>query len=277
MAGFMNRLLVFVMIILIGKGSVLSAQSLDCGKPPELPYKSQETEKLRGELEGKAQLLSRLIGNADLKGAVETERNTLFQSADQVLAAWQANYLSYVFCASVMSDKSLSVEKRIDAWRQFQQAMQAPKAELTPHDVENIKLLLEDIKSNAPKLLELLATKDLSDKYPLAYALLYSDTHKTLYYNVPNDSGVSVDLENIKTIDVSLNRLCVSGFTLIVRTARLQISNSACFSMRPGTIWHLTALGGNPTVAVDIEALGQSNEGVAWVIGFKPYTPRSSL
>jgi hypothetical protein len=124
------RLLLLVCLVLavIGGSSIVSAQPLDCGKPPELPLKSQETEKLKGELEGKAQMLSRLIGNADLKGAVETERNTLFQSADQVLAAWQANYLSYVFCASVMSDKSLSVEKRIDAWRQFQQAMQPQKS-----------------------------------------------------------------------------------------------------------------------------------------------------
>jgi len=123
-------MLVLVALV-VGNNGLVSAQPLDCGKPPELPYKSQESEKLKGELEGKAQMLSRLVGNADLKGAVETERKTLFQSADQVLVAWQANYLSYEFCASVMSDKSLSVEKRIDAWHQFQQAMQPAKGAAT--------------------------------------------------------------------------------------------------------------------------------------------------
>jgi hypothetical protein len=92
-ASDMIRFLVFVMVALVGNSDMVSAGTLDCGKPPELPYKSQESEKLKGELEGTAQMLSRLVGNADLKGAVETERNTLFQSADQVLAAWQANYL----------------------------------------------------------------------------------------------------------------------------------------------------------------------------------------
>jgi hypothetical protein len=157
----MIRFLVFVIVALVGNSGAVFPQSLDCGKPPELPYKSQESEKLKGELEGKAQMLSRLVGNADLKGAVETERNTIFQSADQVLAAWQSNYLSYVFCASVMSDKSLSVEKRIDAWREFQQAMQPPKAALTQSDVAYIKQLLENLSTNAPELNKFLASREL--------------------------------------------------------------------------------------------------------------------
>jgi hypothetical protein len=258
-----------LIVALVGNSVVVSAQTLDCGKPPELPYKSQETEKLKGELEGKAQLLSRLVGKGDLKGEVETERNTVFQSADQVLAAWEANYLSYVFCASVMSDPSLSVEQRRDAWKQFQQAMQPPKAELTQHDVLEIKQLLENLNANAPELLELSKKNlGLEAKYPLGYALLYSDNHKTLYKNFPTTSNINVDLENIKVESISDNNICVSGFTLIVRTARFGTGTS-CFLATPGRIFHLLQLG-SPPVAADIEALGQSNGGVAWVIGFRP-------
>lgn len=90
--------------------------------------KYQEFEKFKGDLDGKAQLLSKLLGHAELKGAVEAERNTIFQSADHVLAAWQASYLSYVFCAKVMSDENLSTQIKIDAWRQFHQAMQPQKS-----------------------------------------------------------------------------------------------------------------------------------------------------
>src|SRR4051794_28457088 len=86
-------LMVFTRIIIFLAFSCIcysaNAQSVDCGKPPELPLKQQETEKLKGDLEGKAQLLSRLVGTGNLKGAIETERNTIWQSTSETtIAAW---------------------------------------------------------------------------------------------------------------------------------------------------------------------------------------------
>lgn len=265
----MLRLLVFALLTLACCGRVATAQSLDCGKPPEVPFKSQETEKLKGELEGKAQLLSRLIGNADLKGAVTTERNTIYQSADQVLAAWQAAYISYVFCASVLSDKSLSPDKRIDAWRQFQQAMQPPKAELTQVDVAEIKRLLENLNTSAPKLNNILASLGLDAKYPLGYALFYSNGGKTLHYGVPNNNNdVFFDPANIKVLALTDTGLLFTGLSLEV-SGRGKIAGNNMFmvtNLAPGSIAPLTIANG---IAIEAELLGRSSEGVAWVIGLR--------
>src|SRR4051794_4165440 len=115
---------IFGAIVLIRTTAL--GQLLDCGKPPELQFKSEETESLKGNLESQAQFLSKFVGGAGLTGEATAARKTIYQHADKVLAAWQAGYLSYVFCASVMQDKSLSTEKKINAWRQFQEAMLPP-------------------------------------------------------------------------------------------------------------------------------------------------------
>jgi hypothetical protein len=224
------RLLVCLVLAVIGGSRTVSAQPLDCGKPPELPLKSQETEKLKGELEGKAQMLSRLIGNADLKGAVETERNTLFQSADQVLAAWQANYLSYVFCASVMSDKSLSVEKRIDAWRQFQQAMQPQKSAVSVirnafSSTQSIKILPPSLGGNDTLTLANVATLLLGPYYTAFGVTLFLDT-PALRLPDKQTAGISIEGARLSpymgksyTFDMVQNQrqeVVVAGRTFIV-------------------------------------------------------------
>jgi hypothetical protein len=94
-----------------------------CGSPPLLPVQSQEYESIKGELEGKAEFLSRLIGNGNLKGAVEAEHRTIYQAADAIQAAWQSAYLSYLFCSTVMSDNTMSSQEKLNAIVVFRQGM----------------------------------------------------------------------------------------------------------------------------------------------------------
>jgi hypothetical protein len=117
------RSFAFVLVAMLASVRVVSAQSLNCGAPPPLPVQSQEDEKIKGELEGKAQFLLRLVGGGDLKGAVEAERRTIYQSADKIQAAWQAAYLSYLFCSTVMSDNSISSQEKLSAILVFKQGM----------------------------------------------------------------------------------------------------------------------------------------------------------
>jgi hypothetical protein len=119
----MRRSFALVLIAMVAGSRIVSAQSLNCGTPPQLPLQSQEEEKVKGELEGKAQFFSRLVAGGNLKGAVEAERRTIYQSADGVQAAWQAAYLSYLFCSTVMSDKSVSSQEKLSAILIFRQGM----------------------------------------------------------------------------------------------------------------------------------------------------------
>lgn len=95
-----------------------------CGSPPELPMKAGETDRIKGNLEGKAQFLSRLVGDASLAGNIENERQTIYQSSDKIFAAQQDAFLLYMFCISVMGDKSLSTQDKITAIRQYKQPLQ---------------------------------------------------------------------------------------------------------------------------------------------------------
>jgi hypothetical protein len=119
----MLRSFAFVLIAVLAGGRVVLAQPLNCGTPPQLPLQSQEQEKIKGELEGKAQFFSRLVAGGNLKGAVEAERRTIYQAADVLQAAWEAAYLSYLFCSTVMSDSSISSQEKLSAILVFRQGM----------------------------------------------------------------------------------------------------------------------------------------------------------
>jgi hypothetical protein len=73
----MLRSFAFILVAMVPSICVVSAQPLNCGTPPQLPTQYQEEEKIKGELEGKAQFFLRLIGGGNLKGAVEAERHTI--------------------------------------------------------------------------------------------------------------------------------------------------------------------------------------------------------
>jgi hypothetical protein len=94
------------------------AQS-ECGPPPTFSATQSVSENLKGELQGQADFLSKLVGNAQLTGAVQAARTSIYQTSDQAFAAQKDAYLSYLFCVIVMSDKTLSTQARLDALIEF--------------------------------------------------------------------------------------------------------------------------------------------------------------
>jgi hypothetical protein len=46
-----------------------SRLKLDCPAPPQLPVQSQEDEKIKGELQGRNQFLTRMLANGHFQGA----------------------------------------------------------------------------------------------------------------------------------------------------------------------------------------------------------------
>jgi hypothetical protein len=108
---------------IIAAARVAFAQSLECPAPPQLPVQSQEDEKIKGDLQGKAQFFIRMLANGNFQGAVEAERKTIYQSAIGLQAPWEAAYLTYLFCSTVMSDKALSSQQKLSAIIVFRQGM----------------------------------------------------------------------------------------------------------------------------------------------------------
>jgi hypothetical protein len=97
------------------------AQHAICGRPPEWDIKSQDTESLKGDLQGKAQLLTKFLGSANLSGQIQTERETLYKNSDEPEARRQDAYLAYMFCVLIMDDKTQSTNEKIKAINEFKQ------------------------------------------------------------------------------------------------------------------------------------------------------------
>jgi hypothetical protein len=108
------RIAIPIVFLLVCAGHA-RAQHPVCGKPPDWDIKTQDTDKLKGDLEGRAQLLTKYAGGVGLSGQIQTERETLYKNTDATEARRQDAYLAYMFCVIVMDDKTLSTQDRIKA------------------------------------------------------------------------------------------------------------------------------------------------------------------
>ncbi len=122
------------------------AQHPVCGTAPEWDIKSENQEKLKGDLQGKAQALSKYIGSADLSGQIQTERQTIYKTTDQSEARRQDAYLAFMFCVLIMDDKTLSTGDKLKAISEFKQP--APPAKKVNEDDVAAKKLRSALQHN---------------------------------------------------------------------------------------------------------------------------------
>jgi hypothetical protein len=113
---------IFVAVLTVNILNVLPvfAQDAPCGQVPEFTNKSEESEQVKGDLAGKAQALSKLVGSAEITSQIDKERRTIYQSSDKNEAALHDHYLSYQFCLLLREDKTLSTIEKfklLQEWR----------------------------------------------------------------------------------------------------------------------------------------------------------------
>jgi hypothetical protein len=99
--------------------SPVFAEDSTCGPAPSLPTTASSTESLKGQLQGQADFLSKLVGKAELAGQVEAARNSLYQSSDSFFAAQKDAYLAYLFCSIIMKDNTLTTSDKLKALQEF--------------------------------------------------------------------------------------------------------------------------------------------------------------
>ncbi len=85
-------------------------QQPSCGDPPRVDDQS-----LKGDLEGKAKFLSSLVGDASLKGQMETARTDVFSKYPNADRTRSDAYLEYMLCSLVLSDPKLSAAEKFRA------------------------------------------------------------------------------------------------------------------------------------------------------------------
>jgi len=103
---------IIIVLLSLASFSMNVYASSVCGEPPPL---SNET--LKGELDGKAQFLSKFLGNVDLGGNIETAKHEViskYPNADTVLLDL---YLQYQTCTILMDDNSMSTSEKLKELR----------------------------------------------------------------------------------------------------------------------------------------------------------------
>ncbi len=125
------RSLYFLAAVLAGSFSPAFGQAANCGKPPEYESRLEQSDKLKGDLAGKTQFLSRFLGSADLSGKIETERRELYKNSDGAEAARQDAMLAYMFCNVIMNDRSMSAADKINAIQEFRKPLSKPQSSWT--------------------------------------------------------------------------------------------------------------------------------------------------
>jgi hypothetical protein len=108
------RTIVVAFAIALAAPSLANAQQ--CGEPPRVDDFS-----LKGELDGKAKFLSSFLGDAGLKGQIETARTDVFSKYPNADRARSDSYLQYMLCTFVLSDPKLTPQEKFRALQEFRQ------------------------------------------------------------------------------------------------------------------------------------------------------------
>lgn len=111
------------------------AQHPVCGKAPEFDSRLENSERIKGDLAGRAQALARFVGTAEVSGRIEVERREIYKSSVGTEAARADAYLAYVFCVLIMDDRSIPTTEKLKAIQEFRRPLAAaapPTIDLTP-------------------------------------------------------------------------------------------------------------------------------------------------
>jgi len=109
----MKTILVIIITLVPVSGIFAATHSL-CGDPPPVV-----NETLKGELNGKANFLSKFIGNANLKGKIEASRIEIFSKYPNANKVILDHYLLYQTCVILMQDKSLTTKEKLKELRKM--------------------------------------------------------------------------------------------------------------------------------------------------------------
>lgn len=108
------RTVVAVAIVLSASSAAVRAQQISCGDVPKIQRSVEE--KLKADVQGKAQLFTKLLGNADVQGAVERSKTELYQEHQDVGKDEIDLYFAWVSCQTIVSDQNLSSTDKVNQW-----------------------------------------------------------------------------------------------------------------------------------------------------------------
>lgn len=113
---------IIVAIFVLTLGSELHAQ-VQCGTQPNIPPDVQQ--RIQGDVEGKAQVFSKLLGDVNLKGKVDSSKNEVYQKYKDLDRAQIDQYMIWVSCQGIMSDQKLDTSEKVKLWLEIYRELTA--------------------------------------------------------------------------------------------------------------------------------------------------------
>jgi hypothetical protein len=132
--------------------------------------------------------------------------------------------------------------------------------------LQHIEALLE--AQNRDKLNTFFSEEGWSQKYPLGFALFYSDGRKLLYSGDFSKSGVTLDPSRLSATREGDNKICINAHFDTPNMHDIRLTN-ICVSdvSAKSRVSHPFAIG---DAGLSVELIGISSGGVAWLIGMRP-------
>ncbi len=116
----MRRMLLIALAFFVQLQSAL-AQTDVCGDPPVVV-----DETLKGEIEGKAEFVSKFLGQAELSGQIETSRSDIFNKYPDANTTRSNAFFEYQVCVLLMNDSTLTNLQKIEELKKIKKEFSKP-------------------------------------------------------------------------------------------------------------------------------------------------------
>ena len=112
------RLFLMVVLVALYSNRVSAATDLNCGDPPAVT-----NEIVKGEVQAKADAISKILGAIGFGAAYEKSREDIFNKYDESKAARADQYLYFLVCNTLGRSASLTDKEKLDAIFQMRSVM----------------------------------------------------------------------------------------------------------------------------------------------------------
>ena len=106
----MRKTLCLLLLVLVGLPKYAVATEDECGALPPDQFREEDNRSINGDLAGKANFLSRFVGDAELGGKIDSTRKEMFAKFPDANAAYMDRVLLYMLCTALFDPKNTQTQ-----------------------------------------------------------------------------------------------------------------------------------------------------------------------
>jgi hypothetical protein len=112
-------------------GPAAAQTQINCGaEPRDVPIEVQE--QLKGDIQGKAQLFTRLLGDAQLQGAIDSTRHEVNEKHQNLDQSQLDRYMLWTMCQAILADKTLTSQEKVEQYLRVYKTLRPGSSQSEP-------------------------------------------------------------------------------------------------------------------------------------------------